>query len=489
MAYSSGSVWLPKNINDGLDKLFGYTPVEILGEGSYGKVVKVKDKDGKFYAVKIYDITDLDMRGSLREAYYGSLLEHQNIVKILDYKIDKSFQAYLVMELADGVLSDYVNQEKLSLEDKIRFMAHLADAVEYVHLGPFAHCDLKASNILVFGEKEGILIPKIADAGISRVATANMTEQDKFVCQTVTFRSPEQFDATERHVLLDEKRKYAKYAIDDITSEIWSLGVVFLTILYDDEYLLGYNPDKYYKSLTYLLSSKDEDLYPLIVSKYAKVKTLNSEEDRLLKAICDCLLQINPIKRNIKRFIEHDIFNQIALPPAKNIKFSDVKVMYRPGGISLTNLEILVEWLGEVSNKLNTPAGVLANSIDYIIQHADKISNRHNYQLFVIVVMWIVEQLMLTRDVEPSVDDYIYLTDDSYTRDEFYTMLIYIVDRLTLNFDGIYYRLKYESQLIDTINTMINSLPKYIESQSPSVFARKIPIKSTEPISNHNVRI
>jgi serine/threonine protein kinase len=77
-----------------------------LGEGSYGKVFKVKNiKDGQFYAIKQMLMDEFNKDAMLMESLKGEIKVTQEVnsehtVKMIAHKIGKKY-TYMILEICD----------------------------------------------------------------------------------------------------------------------------------------------------------------------------------------------------------------------------------------------------------------------------------------------------------------------------------------------------------------------------------------------------
>uniref|UniRef100_A0A0P6FFW9 Ankyrin n=1 Tax=Daphnia magna TaxID=35525 RepID=A0A0P6FFW9_9CRUS len=159
--------------------------LEILGNGTYGQVFKCNytDESGKTYlaACKIcspnpdaVDVFDREVE-TLRQ------LNHLFVVKYLDL-VENQSKKYIVMELCEGSLKDYVEGklERIpidSLDDKI-LISQVALGVAYIHSKDIIHKDLKLANILLWCQTSNsrLVLAKIADFGLAKKLKPGQTE-------------------------------------------------------------------------------------------------------------------------------------------------------------------------------------------------------------------------------------------------------------------------------------------------------------------------
>ena len=194
-----------------------------LGQGSYGHVDKWRLKGtNKYVAVKTIDVSNI--KNWEREIMvWEKIGPHENVVPLLDHwMINENIRAVrAVMPLAKCNLSKYVSdcgkekEERGTLLDSnvlVEMSLMLLEGTGHLHnsVPPIIHRDLKPANILCFEEKNGRIILKIADFGISK-----FQEQDNSTNHTAE-KGTKKFQAPE----IIKHQKYSR-AID-----VWSLGVV-----------------------------------------------------------------------------------------------------------------------------------------------------------------------------------------------------------------------------------------------------------------------
>lgn len=172
-----------------------YEVLDVIGEGNFGKVYKVRALRGK-YKRKIFALKVASNPYALgymrKEAQALILFRHPNIVSLQSYlyRKDKN-ELYLIYEYMDfGTLKDYVEQKgKLSEEEALRVLSHVVNALEYLHSRGYIHSDLKPENI--FGKKIlNTIVWKLGDFGLIRIrGEASILD----VKGTIGFIAPEVF--------------------------------------------------------------------------------------------------------------------------------------------------------------------------------------------------------------------------------------------------------------------------------------------------------
>ncbi|EFJ19614.1 hypothetical protein SELMODRAFT_110637 [Selaginella moellendorffii] len=200
-----------------------YVKLEKVGEGTYGKVYKAREKNsGRLVALKKTRL-EMEEEGvpstALREVSLLQMLSQSiYVVRLLCVEhVDKKGKPmlYLVFEFLDTDLKKYIDlfgrgNTGRPIPPKIiqSFMYQLCKGVAHCHSHGVMHRDLKPQNLLVDKEK-GIL--KIADLGLGRAFTVPLKSYTHEIV-TLWYRAPE--------VLLGATHY-------SIPVDIWSVGCIF----------------------------------------------------------------------------------------------------------------------------------------------------------------------------------------------------------------------------------------------------------------------
>ncbi|KAM4796385.1 NUAK family SNF1-like kinase 2 [Rhinophrynus dorsalis] len=193
-----------------------YEFLETLGKGTYGRVKRARDKQGREVAIKsirkdrIKD--EQDMLHIRRETEIMSSLSHPHIISIYEV-FENSSKIVIVMEYAShGDLYDYISErQRLSDHEARRFFRQIVSAVQYCHANGVVHRDLKLENILLDENKN----VKIADFGLSNIYNADSYLQT--YCGSPLYASPE----------IVNGRPYVGPEVDS-----WSLGVLLYILVH-----------------------------------------------------------------------------------------------------------------------------------------------------------------------------------------------------------------------------------------------------------------
>src|SRR5262245_44912108 len=196
-----------------------YSVSEVLGRGAMGVVYKGFDPHiRRTVALKTIrrDLIDDDQAATLlarfrNEAQAAGQLSHPGIVGVYEWG-EVGEVVFLAMEyVAGNSLRDYFNRgTRFEGRDAVSIMVQILDALHYAHEQGVWHRDIKPANIIIMGN--GKL--KIADFGIARIETSNLT-QTGAIMGTPGYMAPEQ---------------YSEPSVD-WRADIFSAGVVMYELL------------------------------------------------------------------------------------------------------------------------------------------------------------------------------------------------------------------------------------------------------------------
>lgn len=211
-----------------------YENIIQVGEGTYGKVYKARDKSNerRYVALKCI-IMDKEKEGfpltALREIMILKNLKHPNLINLIEIvstkqSKDKISNVYLVFEYMEhdmaGLLKNKISFKEMTIKS---IFYQILMGVNHLHKNNIIHRDIKSANILI--NKNGEI--KVGDFGLARRVNPDIPlEKNKFTNKVVTlwYRAPE---------ILLGARNYS------YSSDIWSLGCMFLEIIYGSPIFKG----------------------------------------------------------------------------------------------------------------------------------------------------------------------------------------------------------------------------------------------------------
>ncbi|XP_050291317.1 serine/threonine-protein kinase TIO isoform X4 [Quercus robur] len=217
-----------------------YHVIELVGEGSFGKVYKGRRKfTGQTVAMKFimkHGKSEKDIQNLRQEIEILRKLKHENIIEMLD-SFESEQEFCVVTEFAQGELFEILEDDKCLPEEQVQAIAkQLVRALHYLHSNRIIHRDMKPQNILIGAGS----VVKLCDFGFARAMSTN-TVVLRSIKGTPLYMAPE----------LVREQPY------NHTADLWSLGV----ILY--ELFVGQPP--FYTNSVYALIRhivKDPVKYP-----------------------------------------------------------------------------------------------------------------------------------------------------------------------------------------------------------------------------------
>lgn len=202
------------------EKIGKYTVVEVIGSGGMGKIIKAVSPEKRPVAIKIMKPEHSNNKALVsrfqRELKIASMLNHENIAKILDWEMGRGHY-FFVMEYVDGVSLRYLlKKEKIDVSRTVDIIKQVCNGLWYAHAKNVVHRDVKPENILI--EKNGCV--KIVDFGIARLNEAE-NPASPLTMTNVSMGSP--------LYMSPEQKNDFKHV--DHRADIYSLGVIFYEML------------------------------------------------------------------------------------------------------------------------------------------------------------------------------------------------------------------------------------------------------------------
>ncbi len=253
-------------IRDSLPQTIGrFHVIETIGEGAMSMVYKAFDPEiNRTLAIKVLRgecAADPEYRYRfLQEAKAAGKLTHPNIVTIFDVG-EAEAGPYIAMEYLEGPTLDRLmaSGRRVPVREAVIYAIQLAEALDYSHARGIVHRDVKPSNILILGERDGI---RITDFGIAHMETAGSAQRTIVgtVLGTPQYMSPEQIEGLPV----------------DGRSDLFSLGVILYQLI------TGEKPFVSTTLTTLLLKIVKEDPPPLPGKAGEAPQSLQKVVERLL---------------------------------------------------------------------------------------------------------------------------------------------------------------------------------------------------------------
>ena len=202
-----------------------YRVDHLIGVGGMGRVYHATHTHlGKAFAVKVLPEGRADKPKAIerfvREARAVTKIEHDHIVKVVNFDSDDEHQLFIVMELLEGEsLDDRIARGPLPLADALEIAQQTGEALQAAHDAGVVHRDLKPENIFIT-QKDGRDFVKVLDFGISKIKTPDhgdpkLTATDQII-GTPLYISPE----LARGI-----------AVVDHRTDVYALGVIVYEML------------------------------------------------------------------------------------------------------------------------------------------------------------------------------------------------------------------------------------------------------------------
>ena len=184
-----------------LKTLGRYNIERTIGKGAMGVIYEGLDpRLGRRVAIKTILKSHLDEDTArdysmrfVREAQAVARLNHPNIVQVYDFGEEADI-AYLVMEFIKGkeLKTFFDANKRFDLNEVVRIMCELCDALDFAHNAGIIHRDIKPANVMLDAQAR----TKLTDFGIARVQDSDRASVERTQAGTLVgtpaYMSPEQ---------------------------------------------------------------------------------------------------------------------------------------------------------------------------------------------------------------------------------------------------------------------------------------------------------
>ena len=208
-----------------------YNIIKQIGEGTFGKIYYVEDKNKKQYAMKKIlanaqvEIDALEKEYKMLNSLSNYKLNLIDIYGMETKQLDKTtYVMYVLMDLANRDWEKEIllrSQKKLyySEEELLKILYELTRTFAELQRHNISHRDIKPQNILIFKDNKF----KISDFGEAKeLMTNNRTTVKQTIRGTELYMSPILFQALQNRV----HSRYTKH--NTFKSDVFSFGLCFL---------------------------------------------------------------------------------------------------------------------------------------------------------------------------------------------------------------------------------------------------------------------
>jgi serine/threonine protein kinase len=214
---------------DGIpDQIGAYKVLKKLGEGGFGVVYEAQQEQPVRRRVALKVIKPgMDSKKVIArfdaERQALALMTHPNIAKVLDGGLTDRGLPFFVMEMVQGLpITEFCDCNRMSLDDRLRLLIPVCQAVQHAHAKAVIHRDLKPSNILVGMNSEGKPVPTVIDFGVAKALNQQLTDHTLQTTEGQMVGTPE--------YMSPEQAVQSGLDIDTRT-DLYSLGVVLYELL------------------------------------------------------------------------------------------------------------------------------------------------------------------------------------------------------------------------------------------------------------------
>jgi serine/threonine protein kinase len=181
------------------DRLGPYRLEERLGEGGMGVVFRaVREPEGEEVALKVlrHELAgdETFRRRFAHEARAAGEVRHKHLVPITDAG-EVEGRPYLAVAYVRGrTLEDHLaRDDRMSLEEIVRIVAHVASGLDALHAAGIVHRDVKPSNVII--DPTGSA--NLTDFGLAKGRTYTVLTQPGMVMGTLDYLAPEMLRGAE----------------------------------------------------------------------------------------------------------------------------------------------------------------------------------------------------------------------------------------------------------------------------------------------------
>ena len=414
-----------------------FTFVSHLGRGGYGQVDKYLLSTGTYVAVKFFKPTDDGLDTStVRELHtLENLKGCANIVQV------EGINAYIEYGLTNvNATLTYHNGDLYNFYTTVPFLERLKyldvfinqslNAFYHMNLKGIIHRDIKPDNILVDYEYDSVtnmLLYEpsfyVGDFGLALQLPCNVLyrkREKSFDVGSLWYKAPE---------LLFYQTQYS-HKID-----LWALGITIIEYLIGKRLLNGTDVDDMVSRIFSMLHQPiiESEVTTLVhdsidVRKVLEEKMSAFHYDMLSDntiTLIESLLNINPDDR--PQITDLIIENNT---PCKSYKILGRGIILS-GPISVNMYYMLVVWLIDIASNFKLTTDTIISGIDILERYLANFGNDielNNLQLVGMTCLYLSSKMLEIHYND--INDYIYISDHTYTSNQIKEMELTIIKRL-----------------------------------------------------------
>ena len=203
-----------------------YRVERVIGRGGMGVVVAaVHIGLDERVAIKLLlrDERDasLDVARFLREARIAAKIKSEHVARVSDVGTLDDGTPFLVMEHLSGhdLARHLRDNERLAIPEAIDFVVQVCEGLSEAHALGIVHRDLKPSNLFLTRRRDGTVLIKVLDFGVSKLMSpgpGGALTRTTDVVGSPLYMSPEQM-LSAKHV--------------DARTDVWALGVILYELV------------------------------------------------------------------------------------------------------------------------------------------------------------------------------------------------------------------------------------------------------------------
>ena len=246
-----------------------YEVIKKIGEGAYGKIYKVKNKQsGDIRAMKQITKSKIpDINKFQTEIKILSLVDHPNIVRLFEVIEDDKYFNLLQELCTGGELYKKSQTSQLKEKEIAKIFNQIMSAVAYCHEKGIVHRDLKLENILFASEEPDSPI-KLIDFGFSVIFDKNENNKEKATDGSDFKRLGLRRMKSKVGTLYYISPEIIKGNYDE-KCDIWACGVILYILICGYPPFSGNTDKEVYNLITQVKYDFDKEIWKNI-SKYAK---------------------------------------------------------------------------------------------------------------------------------------------------------------------------------------------------------------------------